>query len=68
MKPDPETKELTVVALHPGITREQVAANAGWPVRFAEPLEQALPPGTQELAVLRDMQERTARGHGTALR
>ena len=35
MQPDPDTKELTVVSLHPGVTREQVQANTGWPLRFA---------------------------------
>src|ERR687884_1706587 len=36
MRPDPETKELTVVSLHPGVTRDQVQANTGWQLRFAE--------------------------------
>ena len=40
----PTTKELVVSALHPGVTREQVAANTGWPVRFAEPLDETPPP------------------------
>ena len=31
-KPDPETKEFTVVSLHPGVTREQVQETCGWPV------------------------------------
>jgi glutaconate CoA-transferase subunit B len=63
MKPDPEAKELTVVALHAGVTREQVQANTGWPVRFADTVETP-PPDATELAVLRDLQERTARAHG----
>ena len=35
MEPDAETKELTVVAMHPGVTREQIADATGWPVKFA---------------------------------
>ena len=33
MEPDPDTCELVVVALHPGVTREQVVAATGWAVR-----------------------------------
>jgi glutaconate CoA-transferase subunit B len=66
MRPNPQTRELIVAALHPGVTREQVSANTGWPVRFAEQLEESAPPTEQELAVLRDLQERTARAHAAA--
>ncbi len=31
-EPDPETKEMTVVSIHPGVTREQIQENTGWPV------------------------------------
>src|SRR5712675_154202 len=34
-EPDPETKEMTVVSIHPGVTREQIQENAGWQVKFA---------------------------------
>src|SRR5947209_16115343 len=30
MRPDPETRELTVTSLHPRVTREQVQSNTGW--------------------------------------
>jgi glutaconate CoA-transferase subunit B len=52
-----------VSSLHLGVTREQVAANTGWAVRFAETAETTAPPTDAELAVLRDLQERTARAH-----
>ena len=26
---------MTVVSIHPGVTREQIQDNTGWPVRFA---------------------------------
>ncbi len=64
MQPDPHTKELTVVSLHPGVTREQVLANTGWPLRFAATVVETPPPGAHELEVLRDLQARTARAHG----
>jgi len=64
MRPDPETKELVVVSIHTGVTREQISANTGWPVRFADSVAQTPPPNATELAVLRDLQARTARAHG----
>lgn len=66
MKPDPVSKELTVVALHPGVTRAQVQANTGWAVRFATDLTTTEAPSEQELSVLRELQARTALAHGTA--
>jgi glutaconate CoA-transferase subunit B len=63
MEPDPETRELTVTAMHPGVTREQLTAATGWPVKFARQLgETALPTG-QELQVLRDLHARTKAAH-----
>lgn len=66
MRPDPVTRELTVTALHPGVTREQVQANTGWALRFAAELGASEPPSERELTVLRDLQARTAKAHGMA--
>lgn len=66
MRPDPETNEMTVTSLHPGITREQVCRNTGWDVRFADRVEETRPPSGEELEVLRDLHARTARAHGAA--
>src|SRR4051794_2308140 len=30
LQPEPETKELVVVSIHEGVTREQIGANTGW--------------------------------------
>jgi glutaconate CoA-transferase subunit B len=65
MRPDPETKELTVVSIHAGVTREQIVQATGWPVRFAAAVDETPPPTETELATLRDLQARTARAHGT---
>jgi len=59
MKPDEDGKELTVVAIHPGVTREQIADGTGWAIKFAERASETEPPGETELAVLRDLHERT---------
>jgi glutaconate CoA-transferase subunit B len=63
MRPDPISKELIVVSLHPGITRDQVQTNTGWQLRFAADLAETLAPTEQELTILRELQERTARAH-----
>ncbi|HEU4702308.1 MAG TPA: CoA-transferase, partial [Conexibacter sp.] len=66
MRPDPVTRELTVVSLHPGVIREQVSASTGWPVRFADDLADTPPPTAEELDTLRDLQRRTERAHAGA--
>jgi glutaconate CoA-transferase subunit B len=63
MQPDPSTKELVATALHPGVTREQVVENTGWPIRFADPLGEPPPPTPAELSTLRDLQRRTTEAH-----
>jgi glutaconate CoA-transferase subunit B len=64
--PDPVTREMTVISIHPGVTREQIAASTGWPVRFATGVIETSAPTPQELAVLRDLHARTARAHASA--
>ena len=66
MRPHPETNEFEVATLHPGVTREQVTENTGWPVRFRDIVESTPAPTAHELASLRDLKARTARAHGTA--
>ncbi len=56
MEPDPDTCELVVVALHPGITREQVVAATGWAVRFADHVATTAEPTGSELDTLRSLQ------------
>lgn len=66
MRPDPDTCEFRVATLHPGITRDHVRANTGWDVQFAPDVTETPPPTRDELAVLRDLNARTARAHGAA--
>jgi glutaconate CoA-transferase subunit B len=63
-EPHPVTREMTVVAVHPGVTREEIRATTGWPVRFAPDVAATPAPSDQELSVLRDLHARTARAHG----
>jgi len=62
-KPDPATKEFTVVSLHPGVTREQVRETCAWPVRFAATVEETPAPTALELQTLRDLKARTEAAH-----
>ncbi|RCV88303.1 CoA-transferase subunit beta [Vreelandella rituensis] len=66
MKPDPATKELTVVSLHPGVTRDDVIQATGWEIRFAETLESTPVPEANELEILRELKARTDRKHAGA--
>ena len=66
LRPDDTTHELSVASIHPGVTREQIQQNTGWDVRFRSDCSQTIPPGTRELAVLRDLKARTAAAHGVA--
>jgi glutaconate CoA-transferase subunit B len=57
---------MIVTALHPGVTRAQVAEATGWPVRFAAQVAETPAPTAQELDVLRELHARTARAHKAA--
>ena len=50
---DDETGEMTVAALHEGVTIEKVQENTPWTVKVAPDLETTPPPTEKELAALR---------------
>jgi glutaconate CoA-transferase subunit B len=64
LEPDPDTRELMLTSLHPGVTREAVRAATGWPIRFAAQVEETPPPTSDEIAVLRELHARTKAAHG----
>jgi glutaconate CoA-transferase subunit B len=64
LRSDAATRELVLIALHPGVRVEQALAETSWPLRVAEELQRTEQPTALELAVLRDVQERTLRAHG----
>ena len=53
LESDPETGEMTLTALYPGVTVEEVKANVGWPLRVRERLGEVRPPSAEELRLLR---------------
>ena len=66
MRPDPETKELTLTALHPGATVEGAREATGWDLRVSEDLGETAAPTGEELAALRELIERTAASRNDA--
>lgn len=64
LEPDPETFELRLCALHPGVTVEQVRAATGWNLKTAPLLQETPPPTERELTALRELHARTAAAHG----
>jgi glutaconate CoA-transferase subunit B len=63
LEPEPETHEMVVTCMYPKVTREQLTAATGWPLRFAAEVRETAPPTREELSVLRDLHERTRRAH-----
>jgi glutaconate CoA-transferase, subunit B len=63
LRPDPETCELTVMSIHPGITRDVLRERTGWPLRFAQCCEETPAPNLCELEILRDLHRRTCLAH-----
>jgi glutaconate CoA-transferase, subunit B len=59
LRPDPRTKELTLTALHPGVTVEEAKEATGWELKVAEELETTDPPTERELEILRDLKARS---------
>lgn len=63
LTPHPESHELQLTALQPGVSVAQVQAATGWPLLVADRLVSIELPSEQELSVLRELQERTKRAH-----
>jgi glutaconate CoA-transferase subunit B len=63
-EPDPQSKEMTVTSIHPGVTRQQIEANTSWRVRYVNAVTETAGPRADELAALRELNARTKRAHG----
>jgi glutaconate CoA-transferase subunit B len=60
LRPHPETFELELTHLHPGVTVEQVRAATGWDLAISPELAISVPPTSDELAVLRRLESAKA--------
>lgn len=55
LEAEPESGELVVTALYPGVTPDEVSAGVAWPLRCRPNPETVTPPSSQELHLLRDV-------------
>jgi glutaconate CoA-transferase subunit B len=63
LQPDPETKELVLTRVHPGVTVDDVRAATGWPLMVAPDVDCTTPPTEDELLALHELQERSDTAH-----
>ncbi|MEQ9813825.1 MAG: CoA-transferase subunit beta [Azospirillaceae bacterium] len=63
LTPDPKSREMTLTAVHPGVTEDAVRAATGWPLKVANDVAVSEPPRPHELEVLRDLLARTEKAH-----
>jgi glutaconate CoA-transferase, subunit B len=57
LEPDPDSCELTLTQVHPGVTVEQVRDATGWPLKVAAGLRRTEPPTDEELETLRALEK-----------
>jgi glutaconate CoA-transferase subunit B len=55
LEPDPDTRELVLTQVHPGVTAEQAREATGWDLKVAENLMTTDPPTPEELIQLREL-------------
>ncbi|MHC4165426.1 MAG: CoA-transferase subunit beta [Planctomycetota bacterium] len=53
LEPCPETYELVLTHLHPGVELEQVTEATGWPLKIADDVKRTREPKEEELSILR---------------
>ena len=58
LEPDPETKELTLTRLHPGVELAEVRAATGWDLAVAAAPDRTEQPDADELEALRELLDR----------
>jgi len=55
LRPDPETCELALTQVHPGVTVERVREQTGWRLAVSDDLQETEPPSEEELRELREL-------------
>ncbi|MBO0514867.1 CoA-transferase subunit beta [Streptomyces beijiangensis] len=62
LRPDPDTAELTLTDLHPGVSVEQIRQATGWKLRTAPEPRTTAPPTEAELTALRTLKSAGKQG------
>jgi len=62
LEPDPQTCELTLTMVHPGVAVDRVRSATGWAIRVSESLSTGAAPSPHELAALRALEIPGERG------
>ena len=60
LEPDPETRELVLVRVHPGVDADDVRAATAWELRVADEPGETKPPSAAELEALRALETKGA--------
>jgi glutaconate CoA-transferase, subunit B len=68
LRPAPDSCELQLAAVYPGVSVAAVRAATGWPLQVADTLEQVPPPQPAELKCLRELAVRTRAAHAQPVR
>ena len=68
LRPHPDSCELQLTALYPGVSVVGVQAATGWPLQVADTLERVPPPQPAELNCLRELEARTRAAHAHPVR
>jgi glutaconate CoA-transferase subunit B len=68
LRPHPETDELRLAAVYPGVGVDAVRAATGWPLQVADDLEVLPEPDVSDLECLRDLHRRTSAAHAAPVR
>ncbi|MBV8405386.1 MAG: CoA-transferase subunit beta [Gammaproteobacteria bacterium] len=63
LRPNPDTEELELASVYPGVTADAARAATGWPLNVTRTLAVVPPPEPRELEVLRDLHARTGAAH-----
>ena len=51
---DPETREMVLVSLHPGVKVDKIKENTGWDVKVAPDLTETAPPTPRQIRIIRE--------------
>ena len=68
LRPHPESRELELTGLYPGVSADAARAATGWPLKSASDIEILPPPEPEDLTALRDLESRTRAAHSRPVR